>query len=39
LGTEPTTGDRVVFAVSKNNFPFLYQTDKIDYNKESEIYY
>lgn len=36
---EESTWNRVVFAVDKNNDPFLFQTDKINPNDEWEIYY
>lgn len=32
------TWDRVVFALDKNNTPFLFQTNKINSDKETEIY-
>ncbi|MDD3302811.1 MAG: phosphodiester glycosidase family protein [Candidatus Gracilibacteria bacterium] len=32
------TGDRVVFALDKNNVPFLFQTNQINTDKETEIY-
>jgi len=35
--TEQTTGDRVVFAINKNNKPFLYQSNKINSDLESDI--
>ncbi len=36
---EQSTGDRVVFAIDKNNRPFLYQTDKINTTYEWDINY
>lgn len=33
------TQNRVVFALDKENSPFLFQTDKINQSKENEIYY
>lgn len=32
------TWDRVVFALDKNNTPFLFQTNKINPDKETEVY-
>lgn len=32
------TWDRVVFALDKNNVPFLFQTNKINADKETDIY-
>ncbi|MFA5916603.1 MAG: phosphodiester glycosidase family protein [Candidatus Gracilibacteria bacterium] len=32
------TGDRVVLALDKNNTPFLFQTNKINPDKETEVY-
>lgn len=39
IGTSLSTQDRVVFAVDNKNNPFLYQTHKINPEKESDIYY
>lgn len=39
VGPHDNTWDRVVFAVDKQNKPFLYQTWKINTSRESSIYY
>lgn len=39
IWTSISTQDRVVFSIDKNNNPFLYQTNKINTEKESDIYY
>lgn len=39
LWTEISTWDRVVFAIDEDNYPFLYQTEKINKNDEDKIYY
>lgn len=39
IWTSISTQDRVVFAVDKENNPFLYQTNKINPDKEEDIYY
>lgn len=36
---DTNTGDRVVFAWDKENKPFLFQSDKINKDKEQKIYY
>lgn len=38
IWTSISTQDRVVFALDKENKPFLYQTNKINSDKESDIY-
>ncbi len=39
IAREKSTGDRVVFGVSKHNKAFLFQTDKINPANENAIYY
>lgn len=39
IWTSVSTQDRVVFALDKDNNPFLYQTNKINSDKEWDIYY
>lgn len=39
ISNESWTQDRVVFAWDKDNFPFLFQTDKINRLDEDKIYY
>ncbi|MDD3794016.1 MAG: phosphodiester glycosidase family protein [Candidatus Gracilibacteria bacterium] len=39
IGTSSSTQDRVVFAIDKKNKPFLYQTNKLNMDRESDIYY
>ena len=39
IWTSQSTQDRVVFAVDDENKPFLYQTNKINPDREEDIYY
>jgi len=39
IWTSTSTQDRVVFAVDDENKPFLYQTNKINPDREADIYY